>query len=494
MAEIGIKLADGAFYPVLPDESQQRKRLVLGAAQPSEGSVHIDLLRRDGDEETYIGSLALQDLDPTQDVEFELRMEIDANGDLDVFVHDSGRTQYQSLSIPLRDLENPAVSSPFGDDDADDEGFSQFFPEETLEDSSDFESESETDLEADPDSDPEPELDDSDISDFDLDQELLDDDDPPEAEAAPIDIGEITLDEDELELGESFDEPPLAQDAQDDAEATEDDEIDLDSFVLGGDLDADLDSSIPSNLDLDDDFDIDGGTDDDLGDELDGNLDDELDDELDGNLSDDLDDDLIGDLGDDLGADVGDKPGDVEEQSDALAAPTEEDFDLDDDLTDELETDTDSDEQFNDFTDELDDDFPTEPAASKPEADTYTDTYSLDNVEDVEDTDTFEDQDEDEEEPPAPTRREKRKKEKASKKSKAEPKAPSRSYANTPASHRPVNPVVMAALILVVVSLLALGAWLVLLLQNAQIMPELRASYIIPMVCVPHRWQRRRTR
>lgn len=426
MAEIGIKLADGAFYPVLPDESQQRKRLVLGAAQPSEGSVHIDLLRRDGDEETYIGSLAVQDLDPTQDVEFELRMEIDANGDLDVFVHDSGRTQYQSLSIPLRDLENPTVSSPFGDDDADDEGFSQFFPEETLEDSSDFESESEAD--------PEPEPDDSDISDFDLDQELLDDDEPPEAEETPIDIDEITLNENEPELGESFDEyvtdsresesSPDDDFDLDDAPSTsadetmEDDEIDVDSFVLGGDLDADFDSGAPSDLD-------------------DG------------------------------------------------VEPAEETFESDDGLE-------------NEFADELDegdfpftdDDLQTEPSEGEPDADTYTDTYSLDAVEKVGDTDTMDVEDE----PPAPAKREKRKKDKAPKNPKAESKAASRSYANTPASHHPVNPVVMAALILVVVSLLALGAWLVLLLQNAQVMPELRASYIIPMVCFPHRRKRRSTR
>ncbi len=424
MAEIGIKLADGAFFPVLPDETQQRKRLVLSAAQPKEGTVHIDLHRREGGQETYIGSLALQDLDPSEEVEFELRMEIDANGDLDVFIHDGGRTQYQSLSIPLRDLENPTLSSPFSDDEADDEGFSQIFPTESLDDSDDSEAESE--------------LDESDISDIDLEQELLDDEDAPAEETAP-DLDEFALEDDDLGLGESFDLPPaeepvaeeefnlddfdLDEGAEDvlSEDLESDDDVNLDGFVLGGDLDADLESSMSSNPDADED----------------------------------------------LGQD---------HTNENPLEPIAEDF-IEEDLGDEGFDDADFDDGDLDDGD-LDDGDSSLDELELEQATTDSGAYT-DDTPDI---------------PEKQAEPAKKKKEKPPKARKPASSAPTRPYHNTPASSRPVNPVVMAALILVVVSLLALGAWLVLLLQNAQVMPELRASHIIPMVWLPHRQLKRRIR
>ncbi len=61
--QIGVKLADGSFYPVLEQEFAGRKKLVVTTAQDNQDTVQIDLFRgQEGraEQSGYIGSLVIE--------------------------------------------------------------------------------------------------------------------------------------------------------------------------------------------------------------------------------------------------------------------------------------------------------------------------------------------------------------------------------------------------------------------------------------------------
>ena len=61
MSSIGIKLADGSFYPVLEGDSVQKKRLVLTTVRDNQRSMQINLFRdSEPDKELqYVDSLII---------------------------------------------------------------------------------------------------------------------------------------------------------------------------------------------------------------------------------------------------------------------------------------------------------------------------------------------------------------------------------------------------------------------------------------------------
>lgn len=104
MAQIGIKLADHTFYPVIQDETPQRKRMVLSPAQEQQASIQVDLIRRSEDGDQSVGSLVLEDLQAGATSEFELVVGIDETGNVDAKVSDPTGEQFQSFSINLSQL------------------------------------------------------------------------------------------------------------------------------------------------------------------------------------------------------------------------------------------------------------------------------------------------------------------------------------------------------------------------------------------------------
>ncbi|MFW5695248.1 MAG: hypothetical protein ACOCYB_08760 [Alkalispirochaeta sp.] len=118
MARIGIKLADGSFYPILEDETRQKKRLILTAARDGQTSAQIDLLRRDEQSEHYVGCLVLEDLPAEGSTELELVVGLDENGTVEARVSDSSGTRYQSLSVNL-DTFTVTESFSLPDEDGD---------------------------------------------------------------------------------------------------------------------------------------------------------------------------------------------------------------------------------------------------------------------------------------------------------------------------------------------------------------------------------------
>ena len=84
---IGIKIADGTFFPILEEDSSGRKRLVLTTVNDDQGSVQIDLYKGKGEvlkNALYIGSLVIEDIMPAMkgEPEIELIIGIDKDGNL----------------------------------------------------------------------------------------------------------------------------------------------------------------------------------------------------------------------------------------------------------------------------------------------------------------------------------------------------------------------------------------------------------------------------
>ena len=64
---IGIKLANGDFYPILEENSSAKKRLILTTVHDGQESVQIDLFRSFSKsmlDAQYIGSLVVEDIKP----------------------------------------------------------------------------------------------------------------------------------------------------------------------------------------------------------------------------------------------------------------------------------------------------------------------------------------------------------------------------------------------------------------------------------------------
>lgn len=106
MAQIGIKLADGSFYPILGDVSPGRKRVILAVAEEGQPTVQVDLLRESEEGiRQYVGCLVLEDLAVGAGTELELIVGVDEEAVVNAEIRDSAREQYQSISVHLDSLQ-----------------------------------------------------------------------------------------------------------------------------------------------------------------------------------------------------------------------------------------------------------------------------------------------------------------------------------------------------------------------------------------------------
>lgn len=117
--QIGIKLADGSFYPVLPGGGRGRKKLILTTVRDNQETVQIDLYRGEGEfaEETqYVGSLMIENIQPApmKEPEVEVVLGVDEQGNLEATASDALTGESQSLSVSLQSLsEGPAAGAEF---------------------------------------------------------------------------------------------------------------------------------------------------------------------------------------------------------------------------------------------------------------------------------------------------------------------------------------------------------------------------------------------
>ena len=109
MNNIGLKLADGEFYPVLTDGKPARKRLVVTTVQDGQPSVQIDLYRGQGPtvkDADYIGSLVVEDIPKMAKGGPDIRLDLGLakDGTLTAFAQEASTGASQSLKVSLEAL------------------------------------------------------------------------------------------------------------------------------------------------------------------------------------------------------------------------------------------------------------------------------------------------------------------------------------------------------------------------------------------------------
>ncbi len=123
-AMIGIKIADGSFYPVLEEGVSGRKKLVLTTVQDSQSEVHIDLYRGNGggiEAAEYLGRINLANVasKPKGEAEIELVIKSDPSGSITAQAADRGSDEQQSISVAV-DTDESTEQSDFPDFDLED--------------------------------------------------------------------------------------------------------------------------------------------------------------------------------------------------------------------------------------------------------------------------------------------------------------------------------------------------------------------------------------
>ena len=111
---IGIKIANGEFFPVLNEQDRIKKRLILTTVNNNQESVQIDLYkgREDGssiENASYIGSLIIEDIAPglSGEPDIELLLNVDGEGNLNATASDRQSGDMQSLSVNLDSVAEP---------------------------------------------------------------------------------------------------------------------------------------------------------------------------------------------------------------------------------------------------------------------------------------------------------------------------------------------------------------------------------------------------
>lgn len=142
MKAIGIKLADGTFYPIIGDAEPSEKELVLTTVKDNQTRVIVDLYRTDTDsieDAEYVDSLQIDNLvaHPNGSANISLTITLDENGKLSAFMRDpeTGATSNSNVTLISRTLEErlaPAnydiVDSPKDDEEYEERSVN---PEET---------------------------------------------------------------------------------------------------------------------------------------------------------------------------------------------------------------------------------------------------------------------------------------------------------------------------------------------------------------------------
>jgi len=123
VSTIGLKIANGEFYPILDENSQANKRLILTTVHNNQQSVQIDLYKsytRTMADALYIGSLVMENIKPRPKGEPSIELVITSsyNGDItaDAVDLDSDTKEgRQSLSVSLRSLDEDSLDADIPD-------------------------------------------------------------------------------------------------------------------------------------------------------------------------------------------------------------------------------------------------------------------------------------------------------------------------------------------------------------------------------------------
>ena len=112
-SNIGIKIANGEFYPIMEEFSSIKKRLILTTVHDNQPSVQIDLYRSPQGampDAQYIGSVVVENIKPKPkgDPSIEMVISSDSNGDIiaDAIDLDTGAGgEHYVLTVSLKSLD-----------------------------------------------------------------------------------------------------------------------------------------------------------------------------------------------------------------------------------------------------------------------------------------------------------------------------------------------------------------------------------------------------
>lgn len=120
MRTVGIKLADGSFYPIMEEGSAQKKKLELTTANDNQTCVMVDLYRSKNcsmEDAEYIDTLKIENLNAHQNGEPSISFDVglDENGELSASIADpeTGATSNSQLTLVSRTAEERLVADDF---------------------------------------------------------------------------------------------------------------------------------------------------------------------------------------------------------------------------------------------------------------------------------------------------------------------------------------------------------------------------------------------
>ena len=127
MKTIGIKLADGSFYPVLEDNTPSEKQLELTTAHNNQTKVMVDLYRSatcSMDDAEYVDSLQIENLvaRPNGEADIKFNISLDEDNQLQAKIVDSetGNESNTTITLVSRTLEERLVTDEYGINDTND--------------------------------------------------------------------------------------------------------------------------------------------------------------------------------------------------------------------------------------------------------------------------------------------------------------------------------------------------------------------------------------
>lgn len=125
MKTIGIKLADGSFYPVLEDNAPSEKKLELTTAHNNQTKVMVDLYRSatcSMDDAEYVDSLQIENLvaRPNGEADIKFTISLDEDNQLSAKIVDSetGNESNTTITLVSRTLEERLVTDEYGINDS----------------------------------------------------------------------------------------------------------------------------------------------------------------------------------------------------------------------------------------------------------------------------------------------------------------------------------------------------------------------------------------
>ncbi len=114
---IGIKQADGSFYPILQDGQAESKRLEVTTVRDGQTAIKINLYRKDIDslgEPEYVDTLLIEDLmpHPKREPTISLSLKLDENNMLTAKVHDPETGKSSDTSVSMLNLPQTHIMEP----------------------------------------------------------------------------------------------------------------------------------------------------------------------------------------------------------------------------------------------------------------------------------------------------------------------------------------------------------------------------------------------